>query len=351
MTRVYAVIMAGGRGERFWPLSTDQLPKPFAPLLGSRTLIQETVARLEPLIPPEQVYVSIGVNHFGIAREQLPELPQQNFIIEPVGRDTSACLGFCALHLDVRDPDSTMLALPADHYIADPLKYRETLQLGIDSLKGSTAVVFGITPTRPEIGYGYVQTEDSSDPGRARKVLRFVEKPDIATAEKYVESGDYYWNSGIFLWRNRTLLDLFRKHMPRTHQGLEAMRPLLGRDDSKAEVHSIFSNLERISIDFGILEKADGLCLVPAEFDWDDIGNWSALERVLGKDAQSNTALGNHLALQSSDCILYSDAGTVAAFGVSGLVIVLAHGRVLVCPKDRAAELKRLVSAVGPERE
>jgi len=343
--------MAGGRGERFWPLSTDRLPKPFAPLLGSRTLIQETVERLQPLVPPERVFISIGTTQYGIARDQLPQIPQQNFIIEPLGRDTSACLGFCALHLDRRDPDSTMLALPADHFVADPADYRRTLQRGIDSLTGATAVVFGITPTRPEIGYGYVQAEEPPPGDHAGKVLRFVEKPDAASAREYLKSGDYYWNSGIFLWRNRTLLDLFREHMPRTHQGLEAMRPLLGRSDSETELRSIFSNLERISIDFGILEKANGLRLIPAEFEWDDIGNWAALERVLEKDAQKNIALGPHLALQSNNCILYSDAGVVAAFGVSDLVIVQAHGRVLVCPKDRAAELKRLVTAVGPERE
>jgi mannose-1-phosphate guanylyltransferase len=351
MTKVYAVIMAGGRGERFWPLSTDQLPKPFAPLLGSKTLIQETVERLQPLVPPEQVFISIGTTHGRIARDQLPEIPNDNFILEPVGRDTSACLGFCALHLDNRDPDCIMLALPADHFVADPVNYRRTLQRGIDSLPEASAVVFGVTPTRPEIGYGYVQAQEPATGERAWQVLRFVEKPDSAKAQKYLESGDYYWNSGIFLWRNRTLLELFRKHMPRTHQGLEALRPLLGRSDSEGELQSIFSNLDRISIDFGVLEKAEGLRLIRADFDWDDIGNWAALERVLTPDIQNNIAQGPHLALQSNNCVVYSDAGVVAAFGVSDLVIVQAHGRVLVCPKDRASDLKRLVAAVGPERE
>ena len=343
MSGVYAVIMAGGRGERFWPLSTDEVPKPFVPLLGRATLLQETVARLDPLIPMERVLVSIGEAQKRTAREQLQQVPDGNFIIEPVGRDTSACLGYCALHLERIDPEAVMLALPADHFIAEPPAFRRTMERGINSLEGAAGVVFGIVPTRPDTGYGYVEAKKPASPTDAWPVIRFVEKPDAARAEDYRRAGDYFWNSGMFLWKNRTLLELFEKHMPETWRGLNSLRPLLGRDDAEADRRRVFSELDRISIDFGIMEKTSGLRLIPVEFAWDDIGNWAALERALPGDAAGNVARGPFSALDANGCISYSDAGLVAAFGVSDLVIVQANGKVLVCPKNRAAELKKLV--------
>lgn len=347
MSYVYAVIMAGGRGERFWPLSTDRVPKPFIPLLGPRTLIQQTVDRLLPLLPPDRMFISIGEIHRQIAREQLPDIPPDNFVLEPVGRDTAPCLGYCALHIERRDPDATMIAVPADHFVADAAAYRRTLERGIGALPGATGVVFGISPSRPETGYGYIQVEKPETAAGAWPVLRFVEKPDIARAREYVAAGNYYWNSGIFLWRNRTLLDLLATHMPELHRGLAALRPLIGHEEAHSEIHQVFAVLPRISIDFGVMEKASGLRLVPAEFTWDDIGNWSALERALLRDADGNVALGPHVALDAGGCVSYSDAGTIATFGVSDLVVIQAHGKVLVCPKDRAADLKRLIAALN----
>jgi len=349
MSGLYAVIMAGGRGERFWPLSTDAVPKPFIPLLGPKTLIQQTVERLLPLLPHGRMFISIGEVHREIAGRQLPQIPPENFIVEPVGRDTAACLGFGALHIEVRDPDGSMVAVPADHYVADPQAYCATLQKGIDALPRAAGVVYGIRPSRPETGYGYIQVGQPVSGSADLAVLRFVEKPDAARARQYVSAGDYYWNSGIFLWRNRTLLALLKQHMPELHSGLDALRPLIRRQDAAKEVHRIFAALPRISIDFGVAEKASGLRLVPAEFAWDDIGNWGALERALTHDDAANVALGRHVALDARGCITYSDAGTIAAFGVTDLIVVQALGKVLVCPKDRAADLKRLIAALGPE--
>jgi mannose-1-phosphate guanylyltransferase len=347
MARVYAIIMAGGRGERFWPLSTEEAPKPFLPLLGSRTLLQETVNRLRPMLSLEQIFVSIGEVHEKIARQHLPELPGQNFIVEPVGRDTSACLGFCALCLEKRDPEAIMLALPADHYIKDAARFHETIRKGLESLAGAAAVVFGIRPGRPETGYGYVQAEKPAVPTQAWPVIRFVEKPDEETACRYLQAGNFFWNSGIFLWENRTLLELLRKHMPVTYEVLDRLRPMLDRSGAESERRRIYSSLPRLSIDYGILEKASGLRLVPAEFEWDDVGNWNALARMLAADEYQNVALGRHSMLDSSRCITFSDAGVIALFGVKDLVIVQAHGKTLVCARDRAADLKKLVGALA----
>ncbi len=349
MSTVYAVIMAGGRGERFWPLSTEERPKPFVPLIGPCTLLQETVARLGPLIPFERILVAIGERHRAIASRQVPEIPPANFIVEPVGRDTAACLGLSALHLARRDPEAIMLALPADHFIADPEGFRQTVRTGIENLEGSTGIVFGIRPDRPETGYGYVRAEKPAVRAAAWPVVRFVEKPDATTAAEYVRSGRYFWNSGMFLWRNRTLLGLFERHMAEASRTLNELLPLLGREDVQGEVLRIFSSLPRISVDYGILERASGLRLVPAGFKWDDIGNWDSLARAVPADSAGNVARGPAIPVQSRDCILLSEDGAVAVFGVSDLVVVRAHGRVLVCKRERAADLKTLLSSLPEE--
>lgn len=343
MADLYAVIMAGGKGERFWPLSTDSLPKPFIPLLGSSSMVQDTVERILPLVPSERIMVSLGTDHAETARLQLPQIPQENFIVEPVGRDTAACLGYCALHLEKRDPESLMLALPADHYISDPQLFRSTIQSGIENLGNAAAVIFGISPARPETGYGYILAGEREGASMFLPVVRFIEKPDAQTAIRYLAEGNYYWNSGMFLWRNGTLLELFEKHMPELHTGLCDLKPHIGSASSSGKIAEIFSRLPRISIDFGILEKTSGLRLIPASFGWDDVGTWSSLERVLPHDSQGNIGLGQHSALDSRSCILYAQTGSVTAFGVSDLIIVQAHGNVLVCPKERAPDLKRLV--------
>jgi mannose-1-phosphate guanylyltransferase len=349
MAALYSVIMAGGRGERFWPLSTSSLPKPFIPLTGANSLIQETVARIQPIVPLERILISIGTTHLDIARKQLPQLPPENFIVEPMGRDTSACLAFCALHIEKRDPAGTMLALPADHFVSDAAAFRRIIQTGVENLDGATGVIFGIQPERPETGYGYILAEKPVVKADAWPVVKFIEKPDAATAAQYVASGNYFWNSGMFLFRNQILLSLFQKHMPDTHEKLCKMRPLLAQSGTDAEVAEIFSTLQRISIDFGIMEKTSGLSLIPAQFGWDDIGSWAALERALPADASGNVAQGPHIALESNGCIIYSQSDTIAAFGVSDLVIVQAYGKILICPKSKAADLKRLVSALGPQ--
>ena len=350
MSQLYSVIMAGGRGERFWPLSTSKLPKPFIPLLGTRSLLQITVDRIQPIVPPERILISIGAEHSEIARKQLPKIPEENFLVEPMGRDTSACLGFCALHLERRDPEGIMLALPADQFVGNEDSYINTIQAGLQHLEGSTGIVFGIPPTRPETGYGYILAEKPQAESTAWPVARFIEKPDAATAAKYLASGNYFWNSGMFLWKNATLLSLFEKHMPETYTGLCRLRPLIGKSASLPEIGVIFATLPRISIDFGIMEKTSGLRLVPAQFAWDDIGSWTALERALPADAQGNIVQGNHVALDSSNCVIYAQSGTVATFGVSDLVVVEAYGKVLVCSKEKAADLKKLVAALGPQK-
>jgi mannose-1-phosphate guanylyltransferase len=350
MADLYAVIMAGGRGERFWPLSMDTLPKPFIPLLGSHSLIQDTVDRIRPIVPIEKIYISIGTTHRETAKQQLPQIPEENFIVEPVGRDTSACLGFCALHIEKRDPEGLMLALPADHFIRDAEAFRSSIQTGVRNLEDATGVVFGITPERPETGYGYILVENPASSSDFLPVVRFIEKPDAPTAAQYLSAGNYFWNSGMFLWRNQTLLALIREYMPDLYKGLSTLRALVGDKESDREIAGIFSDLPRISIDFGIMEKTSGLRLIPANFGWDDIGTWASLGRALPVDADGNISRGPHVALESNNCIVYAQTDTVATFGVSDLIIVEAYDKVLVCSKDRASDLKKLVKKLGSKK-
>ena len=349
MSTVYAVVMAGGRGERFWPLSTGERPKPFVPLIGPTSLLQETVARLLPLVPVERILIVLGEKHRDIASRQVPEIPPANFIVEPIGRDTAACLGLSAIHLALRDPEAIMLALPADHFIDNPEQYRQTVRTGLENLEGATGIVFGIKPDRPETGYGYIRAEKPAVRAAAWPVLRFVEKPDAAKALAYVRSGRYFWNSGMFLWHNRSLLSLFEKHMPEISHALSELRPLLARDDARGEVLQIFSSLPRISVDYGILEKTSGLRLVPVEYRWDDIGNWGSLARAIPADPSGNVVQGQAVPVQSTNCILLSEDGAVSVFGVSDLVVVRAGGKVLVCHRDRASDLKTLLSSLPDE--
>ena len=242
-----------------------------------------------------------------------------------------------------------MLALPADHYVGDGAACLRTIETGMGGIDAATGIVFGIRPTRPETGYGYILARRPRDGGPVWPVETFVEKPDAATAARYLADGGYYWNSGMFLWPNRTLLELFRRHMPETSAGLDRLRPLIGRGDAAGEVRALFEALPRISIDFGIVEKTPGLGLVPVTFPWDDIGSWASLDRALGADAAGNVVQGRHTAVDSTGCVVYAQSATVATLGVSDLVVVEAYGKVLVCSKAKAAELKKLVAALAPE--
>jgi mannose-1-phosphate guanylyltransferase len=339
--------MAGGKGERFWPLSTPEEPKPFIKILGSETLIQQTVHRVRPLVSVEQILVILGKEHLALAREQLPQLPEQNFIVEPMGRDTAPCIGLASLQLEKRDPESIMIVIPADHYIPDQDKFLSTLTLAVEAARpGSYIVTLGIKPTRPETGYGYMLVGNQKITLQGRDVFevqKFVEKPDFATAAKYVEEGSYYWNSGIFIWKNTTLQNLLSRYMPALWQGLDRIKSSLGSPEEEEVLRREFTQFERISIDYGILEKAPQVLMIPADFRWDDVGTWKALDRVLPLDENGNIVVGNHRGVETKGCIIYAKDIFISTFGISDLVIVSSQGKVLICHKDLAPDLKKLL--------
>ena len=286
MNHVYAVIMAGGRGERLWPLSTSERPKQFLNLFGDRTMLQQTVDRVLPLVSIENVCVITAAEHVPLVKEQLPEVPDENIVGEPVGRGTAPCVGLAALLIQQRDPAGVMLALPADHVIKNERVFRELLQKAIEiAAQGTHLVTFGIDPARSETGYGYIHAPKAWEgDAEVLEVGRFTEKPDRETAEHFLQEGTYYWNSGMFVWRVDTILEEIRQFLPDMYASLEELRSYIDSARFQEKLAGAYPNLAKISIDHGVMEKSSETLLIPAgKIDWSDVGGWEALLELLAR--------------------------------------------------------------------
>lgn len=333
-----AVIMAGGRGQRFWPLSTEEKPKQFLDLEKSgRTLIQSTLDRLVPLTGGlERVFVITGERYQALVHDQLPELPQDNIILEPVGRDTAPAVALSALEIRARFGDAVMGLFTADHRVGNVPSFQGAVKRAIsvtEETRGLTTL--GVKPTFPATGYGYIQA--GAPVGAGFKVNRFVEKPDARTAEAYLQSGGYYWNNGIFVWHTSTILGEFAQHAPNILTPLEEAH-------AAGTIPETFPKIEKISIDYAVLEKTDKAYMVAADYDWDDLGDWLAVERHLGRD-ETNTVVGAHVGLDSQGNVIYCDDehATIVTIGVEDMIIVKRGDTVLVTRKDRAQDIKSVL--------
>ena len=350
MNDLIAVIMAGGRGERFWPRSRALHPKQLLPITGVRTMLQETVDRIKPLVTGENIYIATGEILSKKVKSQLPFLPEKNIILEPVGRNTAACIGLAAIKIEREHPRSTMVVLAADHLIREREKFLEIIRAGAETAEETgNLVTLGIKPTRPETGYGYIEVESSKSKVEsekkieAYKVERFVEKPDREKAEKFLSSGSYYWNSGMFIWTVESILKAIEEHMPKLFKGLETIRDSLGTPREAKVLREVFQGLESISIDYGVMEKARNVVLVKADIPWDDVGSWLAMERIHPKDDEGNVVLGKFEGIDSHNCIIISDEHLVVTLGVSDLIVVTTPQATLICPKNRAQDVKKIV--------
>ena len=348
MSRLFVVVLAGGSGERFWPLSTPAHPKQFPPLLDGQSLFQRTVERAVQLVGKERVLVATRKDLFPMVMEQVPGLVPENCVLEPEGRDTAACIGLAALVVEQRHPGARMLVTPSDHFITPFHAFEETIRQGLVLLERVDGLVtLGIPPTGPETGYGYILSGDIVPAHPAvRRCERFTEKPDRTTAEQFVADGRYYWNSGIFLWRAATFLEHVAVHLPDHWRLFEEIRPALGGPELGETLARVFPRMPKISVDVGVLEKSDDVFMVPATFSWDDIGAWSALGRILPKDDAGNAVVGRHVGRGSRGCVIYSTTRPIATIGLTDLVVVETPEGILVCPKDRAQEVKDLVRAM-----
>jgi len=346
--------MAGGKGERFWPLSADNMPKPFLNILGPRTMIQLTVERVARLLPVERIFIVLGKSHRDVAQKQLPELPRGNFLVEPEGRDTAPCIGFAAISLLQVDPQAIMIVLPADHFIPDIDRFVATASYGVEmASKGDYLVTIGIKPVRPETGYGYINARHpvfSEGIQTCYTVERFVEKPDIDRARQYLEEGTYFWNAGMFIWKAQTVLDGISRHMPELYRGLLKAWEALSTAD-EVRFAELYASLTRKSIDFGLMEKADNVLMIPGEFAWDDVGTWSALQRVRSLDENGNYCSGETICLDTKNSVICSDGPKIGIIGVSNMVIVASKDGVLVCDADRAQEVREIARLVEAMKE
>jgi len=344
---VQALILAGGSGTRFWPLSRKSRPKQLLALEADRSLLQTTVDRLAPLVEPPAVWVCTTRMLAEAVREQLPEVPPEQILVEPEGRNTAPAIGWSLRSMPEEVRRGGVAVLPADHRFADAAAFRATLSRAAEAVRSHDLVMtLGVTPHRPETGYGYLELgsvgeETTAKPGGLRAVRRFVEKPDAATAERYMRDGNHLWNAGIFVFRGTALLRHLARFEPEIAQGLEAIAAAPERTDE------IYPTLRSISIDYAVMERLESIATLPLDCGWSDLGSWEALAEVLPAGEDGNRSRGDVLAIDAADNLLWADRGTVAVLGVRDLVVVRTDDCILVVPRERAQEVRRLVEMLS----
>ena len=340
-----ALIMAGGKGERFWPRSRRNYPKQFLSLTGEgKTMIQLTVDRLLPIINIEDIYISTNEKYRMLVREQLPNIPENNILCEPVGRNTAPCIGLGAVHIQKKYRDAVMLVLPSDHEIRRPEAFRKVLQevCGIAE-QGPNLVTIGITPLYPETGYGYIKYHEDISLGSAFEVEKFVEKPVLELAREYLASGNYLWNSGMFGWKVSTLLENMSRFMPDNYARLLRIRDAVGTPEEDEVLQKEFPEMESQSIDYGIMEKADHIYTIPGDFGWDDVGSWLAVGRLKEEDKDGNVMTGDVLPIGTESCIIQGGKKLIATVGLKDLVIVDTEDAILISSKEKTGEIKKIL--------
>lgn len=344
---MYAAIIAGGSGTRLWPKSTQSKPKQFQALYSDRSLLQETAERLQPLIPRENIYVIANRSHEPTVREQLAWLGPDNYVGEPVGKDTAPAVGIIATIIHHKDPEAVILITPADHVILKEKLFRRLLQVAEKvASEGPNSVTIGIKPTCPETGYGYIQMSEKHrliDEIDVHEVVSFKEKPDLATAEEYVASWHYVWNSGMFIWKAKTVLGLFREHAPDIYKLLMRYDAAIGTPEEAEVFEEVYDAFPRISVDYALMEHADRVFVIPAAIGWNDLGSWAALHEIMDSDEDGNVIVGRHVGVDTHNCLIHSRDKLVATVGLDNIIIVDGGEVLLVIPKGRSQDVKHLL--------
>ena len=355
---IWAVIMAGGSGTRFWPLSRQMRPKQFLNIGTERPLIVETINRLKSLIDVNRCTVVAGQIHVEQLKACLPGVSDDRFIVEPCPRNTAPCIGLAAVHIARHDPNAVLVVLPADHHITDVTTYQNLVSRACELAEKGHIVTLGIKPNRPETGYGYIKlkghigTQTKFESDGLHDVDRFVEKPDLQTAKTYLESEQYLWNSGMFFFTAQTLLDAYATHLPEVSKGLSAIEAHLNSPHYWTELERAFTAMPSVSIDYGIMEpisEDEGdpkIKVLTADIGWNDVGHWGALSDYADVDDHGNVIQGRCVSVESGDNVVYADTSTVALLGVDNLVVVQTEDAILVCPRERAQDVRKIVSAL-----
>ena len=341
---MYAVIMAGGRGTRFWPRSRGAMPKPLLDITGESTMLQQTVERIAPLVPLRNILIVTGAEQADLVGKQLPDLPAENIIVEPVGRNTAPCICLAATKIYSQDPDAVMIVLPADHHIGNPDGFRGCLtQAAAVAVETSALVTIGIAPAFPETGYGYIQYDKSRGFAGAYRVEQFHEKPDVERARQYVAKGNFLWNSGMFAWKASVILEAAKKHLPAMYELIFPISELWGSEAIAAAITDAYGKVQSISIDYGVMEKAGEVYTLVGDFGWNDIGSWSAIYDISAKDSSGNALRGDVIAVESVNCMVYSPNKLTAIVGLKDIVVVETGDALLVVPRDRAQDVRKIV--------
>jgi mannose-1-phosphate guanylyltransferase len=352
-SELYVVIMAGGQGTRFWPRSRRQRPKQLLNIVGETTMLEQTVARLSSLIPAERIVIVAGRAYHDLIREDLPQLPDANFLFEPIGRNTAACVAWAALWVQQHAPDGIMAVLPADHLIRNEAEFLRVLGVAAQAARPfNRLVTLGIQPTHPETGYGYIRVGEDRHQIEGRDVFRvaqFVEKPSRQRAEQFLAEGKYFWNSGMFVWRADSIWHQVSRYLPQLAQELDAVRQAMTTDALTTVLDWVYPRLPSVSIDVGVMERAQDVWVVPADIGWSDVGSWRALSEFLAPDAQGNVVIGSQRGFDTTGCFIYAPNKLVATIGITDLVVIETDDVVLICPKDRDQDVRKLVELL--ERE
>jgi mannose-1-phosphate guanylyltransferase len=346
---IWAIVMAGGSGTRFWPMSRERLPKQVLPIVGRRTMIEETVRRLKPLVPNDRIIVVTGKRHRPVIQRLTRNLPRRNILAEPCARNTAPCLALAALHIERRDPHAVIVALPADHWIQDGKSFRRQLGLACDLARGDRHVVFGIRPSSAHTGFGYIACKKKVFSRGGTDIYegwKFIEKPPLWQAKAFLRSGRYFWNSGIFVWKLAFFLKSLEAAMPAFRRSVGKLRASLRSGRGGATLAKTFGRLPSVSVDYGLMEKAKNLFVIKAGFDWSDLGGWREFERFGSRDICGNALFGEALALESRGNIVWGARRLVTLLGVRDLVVVDTADALLVAKKDRAQEVKKLVDLI-----
>lgn len=349
----FAVIMAGGGGTRFWPLSRQQMPKQLLNISGNDVMINESIKRLTDFIPLSNIFVVTNKKQKDIINQLiLNDLPRENILFEPIGRNTSACIAYAAMAIQKRCGDGIMCVLPSDHHIANEAEFRRVLDRACHAAdETGRLITVGIKPTFPSAGYGYIRYCRAGQvfADGAYEVEEFIEKPAVERARKFLESGNYLWNSGMFTWKVSTIMENLMRYLPRLYRNMVRIRELIGVDKEEEKVEEIYSELQSISIDFGIMERSDEVLVIPGDFGWNDVGSWDALGTIFPTDENGNIVRARHVSLNTKNSIIYSGDRLVATIGLDNLIIADTPDAILICPKDRAQDVKSIVERIRLE--
>lgn len=352
----YALIMAGGVGTRLWPFSRRDRPKQSLHLVGERTMFEHAVDRIAPLFQPERIFVVTGAEQVASLAAQAPELPEENFIVEPEGRGTAPAIGLGAIHLLQQDPEAVMAVLTADHFITDVTRFRQSLTAAAQVAGDGRLVTLGITPSTPSTGYGYIKQGESLDTVNGFPVFcaeRFTEKPSPETALRMVESGEYSWNSGMFVWRVDSVMAEFQHQMGEFYVQLADVQAALGTPGYEPTLERVWPQVAKQTIDYGVMEGAENVAVIPVDIGWSDVGSWASLLELLEADKAGNIIVGPHLGIDTRDTLIFGKSGKrlIATIGLEGLVIVDTEDALLVCTREREQEVRALVRQLEAQDE